>query len=265
MAKETNKTKAQLVEEISLLENKIKELESKNSQSQILKNLLKDISDKQMILDSLSERIIFEDSNNTILWANKAACEQMNKKREDLIGQKCYKHSMKQPEPCPDCPVAKAVKTGKPQDKTMQTPDGSLWEILNIPGGGSSVPASADSVRHKMHYIKMRGNETFKIAVRMLEDIALKTLEENNLKPSDLSLLIPHQANQRIIQATAERLNLPMDKVVMNLERYGNTSAASVPIALDEAVMSGRLKEGDIVLLEAFGGGLTWGSALIKW
>ncbi len=143
--------------------------------------------------------------------------------------------------------------------------DGRLWELLNIPGGGSRFPASEETVRQKLHYIKMKGNETFKIAVRMLEDIALKTLEENNLKPSDLSLMIPHQANQRIIQATAERLNLPMEKVIMNLDRYGNTSAASIPIALDEAVTSGKVKEGDIILLEAFGGGLTWGSALIKW
>jgi 3-oxoacyl-[acyl-carrier-protein] synthase-3 len=143
--------------------------------------------------------------------------------------------------------------------------DGRLWELLNIPGGGSRFPASEETVRQKLHYIKMKGNETFKIAVRMLEDIALKTLEENNLKPVDLSLMIPHQANQRIIQATAERLNLPMEKVIMNLDRYGNTSAASIPIALDEAVTSGKVKEGDIILLEAFGGGLTWGSALIKW
>ncbi len=143
--------------------------------------------------------------------------------------------------------------------------DGRLWELLNIPGGGSRFPASEETVRQKLHYIKMKGNETFKIAVRMLEDIALKTLEENNLKPSDLSLMIPHQANQRIIQATAERLNLPMEKVIMNLDRYGNTSAATIPIALDEAVTSGKVKEGDIILLEAFGGGLTWGSALIKW
>lgn len=143
--------------------------------------------------------------------------------------------------------------------------DGRLWELLNIPGGGSRFPASEETMRQKLHYIKMKGNETFKIAVRMLEDIALKTLEENNLKPSDLSLMIPHQANQRIIQATAERLNLPMEKVIMNLDRYGNTSAASIPIALDEAVTSGKVKEGDIILLEAFGGGLTWGSALIKW
>jgi 3-oxoacyl-[acyl-carrier-protein] synthase-3 len=111
----------------------------------------------------------------------------------------------------------------------------------------------------------MKGNETFKVAVRTLEEVALKTLEQNNLHPADLTLLIPHQANQRIIQATADRLKLPAEKVFMNLDKYGNTSAASIPIALDEAYQSGRIHEGDYILLEAFGGGLTWATALIKW
>ena len=111
----------------------------------------------------------------------------------------------------------------------------------------------------------MKGNETFKVAVRTLEDIATRTLEINNIQPSQLSLLIPHQANIRIIQATAKRLNLPMEKVFVNIEKYGNTSAASIPIALDEAVQTGRISDGDYILLEAFGGGLTWASSLIRW
>jgi 3-oxoacyl-[acyl-carrier-protein] synthase-3 len=143
--------------------------------------------------------------------------------------------------------------------------DGKMWDLIHVPGGGSRNPASQSSIEQRMHYIKMKGNETFKIAVRTLEDIALKTLEENNMDPSGLSLLIPHQANLRIIQATADRLKVPMDKVIINLDKYGNTSAASIPIALDEALQSGRIKEGDHILLEAFGGGLTWASALIKW
>ena len=143
--------------------------------------------------------------------------------------------------------------------------DGRMWELIHIPGGGSRSAISSDSIEKRLHYIKMKGNETFKVAVRTLEDLAVKTLEEDNLDPSRLSLLIPHQANLRIIQATAERLKLPMDKVVVNLDKYGNTSAASIPIALDEAVTSGRIKDGDYILLEAFGGGLTWASALIKW
>jgi 3-oxoacyl-[acyl-carrier-protein] synthase-3 len=143
--------------------------------------------------------------------------------------------------------------------------DGKMWDLINVPGGGSRNGISVDSIEKRMHYIKMKGNETFKVAVRTLEDLAVKTLEGENLDPSRLSLLIPHQANLRIIQATVERLKLSMDKVVVNLDKYGNTSAASIPIALDEAVTSGRIKDGDYILLEAFGGGLTWASALIKW
>jgi 3-oxoacyl-[acyl-carrier-protein] synthase-3 len=143
--------------------------------------------------------------------------------------------------------------------------DGSMWDLLHTPGGGSRNPASKETVRRRLHCIKMKGNETFKVAVRTLESLVVETLKENKLHQSQLSLLIPHQANLRIIQATAKRLNLPMEKVVVNLDRYGNTSAASIPIALDEAVRSGKVREGDYILLEAFGGGLTWASALVKW
>jgi len=143
--------------------------------------------------------------------------------------------------------------------------DGSMWELLNIPGGGSRNPVSKDSIEKRLHYIKMKGSETFKVAVRRLEDLVVRALAENNLKPSQLSLLIPHQANLRIIQATADRLGISMDKVIVNIDRYGNTSAASIPIALDEAIRAGKIKDGDYILLEAFGGGLTWASALIKW
>ncbi|MCL0083904.1 3-oxoacyl-ACP synthase, partial [Thermodesulfovibrionales bacterium] len=113
--------------------------------------------------------------------------------------------------------------------------------------------------------LKMNGKEIFKAAVKALQTLVDDTLKENNLKPSQLSVLILHQANLRIIQAAAARLGLPMDKVVVNIDKYGNTSAASVPIALDEVVRAGKVKEGDYILLEAFGGGLTWASALIKW
>lgn len=143
--------------------------------------------------------------------------------------------------------------------------DGSLKDLLYLPGGGSKNPASKRSIEKGLHYIKMRGNETFKVAVRKLEDVALEAITANNLRPSDIDLFIPHQANLRIIQAIAKRLNLPMDKVLVNIDRYGNTSAASIPIALDEAVSEGRLKEGDLILMEAFGGGLTWASALVRW
>lgn len=143
--------------------------------------------------------------------------------------------------------------------------DGALKDLLYIPGGGSRNPASKKTIEKRLHYIKMRGNETFKVAVRKLEEVALEAINSNNLKPSDIDLFIPHQANLRIIQAIAKRLNLSMDKVLVNIDRYGNTSAASIPIALDEAVSEGRLKEGDLILMEAFGGGLTWASALLRW
>lgn len=143
--------------------------------------------------------------------------------------------------------------------------DGNLSELISLPGGGSRYPCSSDSIRKRRNFMKMKGNETFKVAVKTLKDLAMKTLEANNLTPSQLSLLIPHQANLRIIQAAAKRLDLPIEKVFINIDKYGNTSAASIPIALDEAVETGRIKDGDYILLEAFGGGLTWASSLIRW
>lgn len=143
--------------------------------------------------------------------------------------------------------------------------DGNLWDFICLPGGGSQYPPSSKTLKNKLHFIKMKGNETFKIAVRTLEKLVVDTLRKNNIKLSELAMLIPHQANLRIIKATAERLNLPMSKVAVNLERYGNTSSASIPIALDEVVRKGRIKKNDYVLLEAFGAGLTWASALIRW
>jgi len=143
--------------------------------------------------------------------------------------------------------------------------DGSLSDLITLPGGGSKNPCSRETILKRLHFMKMKGNETFKVAVRTLEQLASSTLEENRLDPSQLSLLIPHQANLRIIQATAKRLELSPEKVFINIEKYGNTSAASIPIALDEAVQSGKCREGEYILLEAFGGGLTWASALLRW
>lgn len=143
--------------------------------------------------------------------------------------------------------------------------DGSKWDYICLPGGGSSEPPTAKTVKEKKHYIKMKGNETYRVAVRTLEHLVVDTLAHNKIEPSELAMLIPHQANLRIINATAKRLGLPMSKVAVNLDKYGNTSSASIPIALDEVVREGRIKKNDYILLEAFGGGLTWASALIKW
>jgi 3-oxoacyl-[acyl-carrier-protein] synthase-3 len=143
--------------------------------------------------------------------------------------------------------------------------DGNLCELIAVPGGGSRTPPSEKVIAERMQYIKMKGNETFKVAVRTLEEIARETLEAHGLRVEDLDLYVPHQANVRILKAVMERLGLPIEKVMLNLDRYGNTSAASIPIALDEAVRAGRIREGSLVMLGAFGAGLTWASALIRW
>ncbi|MBK8475379.1 MAG: ketoacyl-ACP synthase III [Opitutaceae bacterium] len=143
--------------------------------------------------------------------------------------------------------------------------DGSASDLIKVTAGGSRRPPSAESVAQREHFIQMRGKEVFKLAVTAMQDAAIELLEKNGVAPDQVKLLIPHQANQRIIDAIAQRMKLPADRVFMNLERYGNTSAASIPIALDEARRSGRIVSGDYVLLVAFGAGLTWASALIRW
>jgi 3-oxoacyl-[acyl-carrier-protein] synthase-3 len=143
--------------------------------------------------------------------------------------------------------------------------DGALGDLIRVPAGGAQHPASHDTIRRRMHFIKMKGNETFKAAVRALEGVVQEALDHNSVKPDAIDFLVPHQANLRIIQAMAQRLNMPMEKVVITLPKYGNTSAASIPMALDEAVRDGRIQENHLLLFEAFGGGLTWASALVRW
>jgi len=143
--------------------------------------------------------------------------------------------------------------------------DGSLANLLHIPVGGTRTPLTKENIDKGDQYIKMEGSEVFKSAVRSMEDAATRALKEANISAEQIDLLIPHQANIRIIEATAKRLKLPMEKVFVNIDKYGNTSAASIPIALDEARKSGRIKPGDITLLVAFGAGFTWGSAVIRW
>ncbi len=143
--------------------------------------------------------------------------------------------------------------------------DGTSWDMLYVPGGGSRIPPGEDMINNRQQFVKMRGNETFKVAVNTMCASINDALKSNGLTANDIKLFIPHQANLRIIQAIGKKLNVPMERFMINLDRYGNTSAASIPIALDEAVKEGRIEEGDNILLEAFGGGLTWGAALIKW
>lgn len=144
--------------------------------------------------------------------------------------------------------------------------NGCHWDLLYQPGPGSRHPASdAATIDEKLYYLRMEGNEVFKHAVRAMGDAAVAALEANQLTADQLALLIPHQANRRIIEATGKRIGLSEEKVFVNLHKYGNTSSASIPIALDEANREGRIKTGDLVLLDAFGGGFTYGSALIRW
>ncbi len=142
--------------------------------------------------------------------------------------------------------------------------DGSLWELLYLPGGGSQHPPGPDQDL-RLNGIHMRGNELFKIAVKSMEDACKRVLGEAGVSGDEVDVVVPHQANLRIIQLLVERLGVPMEKVYINIERYGNTSAGTIPIALDEVVRSGRVKRGDLVLLPVFGGGLTWGAALLRW
>ncbi len=143
--------------------------------------------------------------------------------------------------------------------------DGDLANLLYLPGGGSRNPASKDTVKDKLHYIKMSGSEVFKSAVRLMTDAATHAVCDANLGCKDISLLIPHQANIRIINSVRQRIGLPEEKVYMNVDKYGNVSAASTIMALCEAVKEKRIKKGDVVVLVAFGAGFTWGSIVIKW
>jgi 3-oxoacyl-[acyl-carrier-protein] synthase-3 len=143
--------------------------------------------------------------------------------------------------------------------------DGSCSRMLFLPGGGSRNPASHETVDKKMHYIKMRGNELFRLAVRLMEKSARQAVEKAGLGINDVSILIPHQANIRIIDAVSQRLKIPKEKVFVNIDKYGNMSSASTAVALVEAFEQNRLKADDIVVLDTFGGGLVWGSMVIKW
>lgn len=148
---------------------------------------------------------------------------------------------------------------------TVMGADGTKADALCMPGGGSRFPATAESVAARLHYLRMDGRETFKNAVTAMHEAAREALDRCGLRIEDIRCIIPHQANRRIIDAVAERLGARPDQVFVNLDRYGNTSAASVVIALDEAVRSGRIQRGDLVLLVAFGAGLTWAAAIVEW
>jgi 3-oxoacyl-[acyl-carrier-protein] synthase-3 len=142
--------------------------------------------------------------------------------------------------------------------------DGDGAESLCIPGGGTAMPASAQSVADRQHFVKMQGREVFKHAVRNMSRAAQTALEHNHLTPAQLDRVVVHQANLRIIEAVAKQAGLPLDKFFLNIERYGNTSSASIPIAIDEATEAGQIKQGDLLLMAALGAGFSWGSAVVR-
>jgi 3-oxoacyl-[acyl-carrier-protein] synthase-3 len=143
--------------------------------------------------------------------------------------------------------------------------DGADHRLIHMPGGGSACPATHASVEERKHFLKMNGKEVFKVAVREMEQVLLELLARHQLKPEQIACVVPHQANIRIIEAMSTRLKVPLERFVLNIDRYGNTSAASIPLALDEARTTGRIRPGDYVVLVAFGAGLTWGATLLKW
>ncbi len=147
---------------------------------------------------------------------------------------------------------------------TVTGSDGSLNALLNIPAGGSRNPTSATTIEKRMHFMKMEGKEVFKHAVRAMGEAARKAMELSGVTMDDVACVVPHQANIRIVDAIRERLGVPPEKFYVNLDRYGNMSAASIPVALDEAIRVGRIKKGDTIVLVAFGGGFTWGAMTVR-
>jgi len=143
--------------------------------------------------------------------------------------------------------------------------NGNMTELLLVPGGGSRHPASKETLENRLHYVKMRGNELFKIAVKCMANAAQIAVEKAGLKCQDIDLVIPHQANIRIIMAVAKKLGFAEDSIYLNIEKYGNMSSASTAVALCDAVREGRVKKGDTILLDAFGAGLVWGACVIQW
>ena len=143
--------------------------------------------------------------------------------------------------------------------------DGRFSDLICVPGGGSSLPPSERVLAERLHCVKMRGNETFKIAVKTMEEAIREAVAAHGLGIDDIDCLVPHQANIRILRAVGQRVGLPLDRIMINVDRYGNTSAASIPLALDEAAKNGTIQEGDLVVMAAFGAGLTWASGVMRW
>ncbi len=161
--------------------------------------------------------------------------------------------------------VLTAVPSGKGLLSTVLGSDGGGAELLVMPAGGSRRPTSHETVEGREHYLRMNGPEVFKFAVRIMEEASLQALDKAGLTPDDVDFFVPHQANIRIIDSAARRLGVDMDRVVVTLDLLGNTSSASIPVALEQAVRAGRVKDNDVVVAVAFGAGLTWGAFVLRW
>jgi 3-oxoacyl-[acyl-carrier-protein] synthase-3 len=194
--------------------------------------------------ETLSRVVDFSDRNTCILFGDGAGAAVLSRAEESLTG---------------DARTASRVL-----DHYLRT-DGDGWELIQMPAGGSRRPASAATVEERLHFLKMQGRDVFKFATRSMLELLETAFQRNGISEADLDLVIPHQVNYRIIEAVLRKVNIPAERLYLNLDRFGNTSAASVPIALHEAVKAGRLKRGDLVLLVAFGAGLTWGYNLVRW
>lgn len=142
--------------------------------------------------------------------------------------------------------------------------DGNDWDLLYVPAGGSRMPIGEEVLKSRDQYIKMKGNDVFKVAVKSMESATMDAIAKANVSPEDIDLFVPHQANYRILEAVRKRLGFPEEKVFSNLDKYGNTSGASIPLALDEAIRQGKVKEGNLVLFAAFGAGFTWGASVVR-
>ena len=161
--------------------------------------------------------------------------------------------------------ILRACKDGRGIMASEFGVDGSGGDFMKLPAGGSAMPATEKTVREGMHYMKVRGRETFRFAVVKMADLVRSTIAKSGLTMDDVKLIVPHQVNSRILQAAANRLNIDMERIYINIDHFGNTSAASVPIALDEAVKTGKIERGDVIVMVAFGGGLSWSSAVVRW
>jgi len=148
---------------------------------------------------------------------------------------------------------------------TLLHMDGNGGQYLIVPAGGSKIPASIETVKKRQHFVKQDGKTVFKYAVKGMADVSEEILNRNHLTGDDIKLFIPHQANKRIIDAAAKRCGIDNDKVLINIDKYGNTTAGTIPIALNQATQSNMINNGDYILLSSFGAGFTWGSVLIKW